>query len=142
MKQDMHVWKAIKAKVPRAVTLTYVLFESPSVELQADQGGRVKTSRLSKNPASYFHPVQRKPVQGVGNKVSAADLEEPAFPPGERVLEGCEEDSPGYITESYPEVVSLPLHLKGVKKEVNRGCTTQKPEENVEGFDKGPAVGV
>ena len=150
----------MKAEVSRAATLTYVLFESPSVELQADQSGRVKTSRLSKNPASYLitwsqllegfgfegprlsHPVQRKPIQSVGNKVSTADLEEPAFPPGERALEGCEENSPGYITESYPEVVSLPLHLKEVKKEVNRGCTTQKPEENVEGFDKGPAVGV
>ena len=91
----------MKAEVSKAVALTYVLFESPSIELQADQSGRVKTSRLSKNPASYLitwsqllegfgfegprlaHPVQRKPIQSVGNKVSTADLEEPAFPPGE-----------------------------------------------------------
>ena len=156
----MHVQKTTKAGVSRAATLTYVLFESPNVELQADQSGRVKTSRLSKKPTSYLiiwsqllegfgfegprlsHPVQRKPIQSVGNKVSTADLEEPVFPPGERALEGCEENSPGYIAESYPEVVSLSLHLKKVKKEVNRGCTTQKPEENVKGLDEGLAVGV
>ena len=79
---------------------------------------------------------------GGGNEVRTADLEEPAFPPSERVLEGCEENSSGYVAESYLEVVPLPLHLKEVKKEVNRGCTTQKPEENVESFDKGPTVGV
>ena len=60
----------------------------------------------------------------------------------ETPLEGCEENSPGNVTESYPEVVPLPLHLKEVKKEVNRGCTTQKPEEDVKGFDEGLAVGV
>ena len=54
MGQDMHVQETTKAGVSRAATLTYVLFESPSVELQADQSGRVKTSRLSKNPASYL----------------------------------------------------------------------------------------
>ena len=97
----MHVQKTTRAGVSRAATLTYVLFESPSVELQADQSGKVKTSRLSKNLASYLitwsqllegfgfkdprlsHPVQWKPIQSVGNKVSTADLEEPAFPPGE-----------------------------------------------------------
>ena len=83
------------------MALTYVLFKSPSVELQADQSGRVKTSRLNKNPASYLitwsqllegfgfegprlsHPVQWKPIQSVGDKVGTVDLEEPAFPPGE-----------------------------------------------------------
>ena len=160
MKKDMHVQKTTKAGVTKAVALTYVLLESPSVELQADHRGRVKTSRLSKNPASYLitwsqlfegfgfeglflsHLVQRKPIQSVGNKVSTTDLKELAFPPSERTLEGRQENSPGYIVESYPEVVPLPLHLKEVKKEVNRGSTTQKPEEDVEGFDKGPAVGV
>ena len=142
------------------MVLTYVLLKSPSVELQADHRSGVKTSRLSKNPASYLitwsqilegfgfeglflsHAVQRKPIKGVGNKISTADLEEPAFPPRERVLEGCEENSSGNIAESYPEVVSLSLHLKKVKKEVNRGCTTQKPEEDIEGLDKGLAVGI
>ena len=145
--------------MPKAVVLTYVLLKSPSVELQADHRSRVKTSCLSKNPASYLitwsqilegfgfedlllsHPVQRKPIQSVGNKVSAADLEEPAFPPGERVLEGCEENSPGNVTKSYPEVVPASSPQRS-EKEVNRGRTTQKPEEDVEGFDKGPAVGV
>ena len=107
MTQNKHRQKAIKAEVSRAVTHTYILFESSSAELQADQSGRVKTSRLSKNSTSYLitwsqllegfgfegprlsHPIQWKTIQGVGNKVSAADLEEPAFPPGERVLEGC-----------------------------------------------------
>ena len=141
--------------MPKAVVLTYVLLKSPSVELQADHRSGVKTSRLSKMITwsqilegfgfeGFFlsHPVQRKPIEGVGNKISTADLEEPAFPPRERALEGCEENSSGNIAESYPEVVSLPLHLKEVKKEVNRGCTTQKPEEDIEGFDKGPAVGI
>ena len=149
-----------RPKSPKAVVLTYVLLKSPSVGLQADHRSRVKTSRLSKNPASYLitwsqilegfgfedlflsHPVQRKPIEGVGNKISTADLEEPAFPPRERALEGREENSSGYIAESYPEVVSLSLHLKKVKKEVDRGCTTQKPEEDIEGFDKGLAVGI
>jgi len=146
--------------LPKAAVRTYVLLKSPSVELQADHRSRVKASRLSKNPASYLitwsqilegfgfeglflsHPVQRKPIEGVGNKISTADLEEPAFPPRERALEGCEENSPGNIAESYPEVVSLSLHLKKVEKEVNRGCTTQKPKEDIEGFDKGPTVGI
>ena len=87
--------------LPKAVVLTYVHLKSPSVELQVDHRSRVKTSRLSKNPASYLitwsqilegfgfedlflsHPVQRKPIEGVGNKISTADLEEPAFPPRE-----------------------------------------------------------
>ena len=118
-----------------------------------------KTSRLSKNPASYLttwsqllegfgfeglflsHPVQRKPIQSVGNKVSTTNLEEPAFPPGERALEGCEENSPVYITESYPEVVSLPLHLKEVKKEVNRGCTTRNPKRMSKALTKAQLLG-
>ena len=83
------------------MTYTYILFESSSVELQTDQGGGVKTSRLSKNPANHLviwgqllegfgfegprlpHPVQWKTIQGGGNEVRAADLEEPAFPPSE-----------------------------------------------------------
>ena len=105
----------MKVEFSKAVVLTYVLLKSPSVELQADHRGRVKTSRLSKNPASYLitwsqllegfgfegsllsHPVQRKPIQSVRNKVSTADVEEPAFPPGERALEGCEENVPGTL---------------------------------------------
>ena len=83
------------------MTHTYILLESSSVELQTDQGGGVKTSSLNENPASHLvirsqllegfgfenprlpHPVQWKTIQGVGNEVNAADLEEPAFPPGE-----------------------------------------------------------
>ena len=141
------------------MVLTYVLLKSPSVELQADHRSGVKTSRLSKNPASYLitwsqihegfgfegfflsHPVQRKPIEGVGNKISTADFEEPAFPPRKRALEGCEENSSGNIAESYPEVVSLSLHLKKVKKEVNRGCTTQRPEEASKALTKAQLLG-
>ena len=42
----------------------------------------------------------------------------------------------------HPEVVPLPLHLKEVKKYVNRGCAPQKAKEYVEGFDESPAIRV
>jgi len=40
----------------------------------------------------------------------------------------------------HPEVVPLPLHLKEVKKDINRGCTPQKAEEYVKGLDESLAI--
>ena len=44
MKQNTHRQKVTKEEVSRAVTHTYIFLKGSSVELQADQGGGVKTS--------------------------------------------------------------------------------------------------
>ena len=115
MRQDIHVQKTTKVGVSRAATLTYVLFESPSVGLQADQSGIVKTSRLSKNPASYLitwsqllegfgfegprlsHPVQRKPIQSVGNKSVRQILKNRPFHPENELWKGVKRTLPGTL---------------------------------------------
>ena len=112
------------------MTHTYILFESSGVELQNDQGGGVKTSRPSENPANHLvirgkllegfgfegprfpHPIQWKTIQGEGNEIRTADLEEPAFPLSKGGLERGQENSARNVTESYPEVVPLPLISK------------------------------
>jgi len=57
-------------------------------------------------------------------------------------LERGQENPARNVTEGHPEVIPLPLHLKEVKKDINRGCTTQKPEKDVKGLDESLAIGI
>ena len=55
-------------------------------------------------------------------------------------MERGQENPVRNVTEGHPEVIPLPFHLKEVKKDINRRCTTQKPEKDVESLDKSPAI--
>jgi len=84
--------------------------------------------------------VQRKVVLSRRHQAGTAYLEEPAFPPCEGLLERGQKNHTEDVAESHPEVVSLPLHLKEVKEDVYRGCTSEEAKQNVKGLNEGPIV--